>query len=1390
MSARPKDATKDSQKKTKKIVNTQTATIKDTDFDIKQVMDNTERFRLESGLDKYSSVNADALIKALELCKDINYAFMAAQAYAQNIKQIPLAIKIYMMLAGKKHPKSFWYLARIYHDVYGNFDESISWCQQGIDKVNSPACKAFLAFILLFSRRHHPDTNLAYALKILNEACKEYQPANTILGQCFLNGLGTLLPRDTQKAIHHLKLGADPKLKEDNLLQSLAAYLLAGVYASGEGLDAPYPALALEYYKRAASLGHLEAMIWCCKKLIREGASKQDLKEGEDYLNILEKSPIVMQYRERLIDVKNFHGILNKLNNQIQKAFQYFKEAVDLRDSVGKIHIAYLLVHHETDFPNSVLSENRQMAIRYMTSLEKESEIPVKQAALLYKGILLYKESKNDKDIENALSYIKRSALMGSIEAVEFLKKYYFNRKDDCEFAKWQERSANNGCIGDCYDFGQRLLRGDAYVSADKKRAFEYFKQTKAIDSGAGWGMIGLCHLNGYGTPINFEQAYLSFSNAAEKNYHQGIFCQAQCLLYGIGIKENIEQALVLLKKIKDHYPAALLMLGWCALNGMGMPKDINLGLHWMCEAEQQNQKKSNHSIKIELMANFDIFLEKHPIQFFNLGISYLLGIGVSENIDKASELFLKQKDYSLQAISEFFLNPKLLEVHRQKLLPGIKKLLECEHQEVHLQAALALGIYYYEQVKEREESFALLKRVADTKGSEAPKKVLYYLGRCYRDTIGTTRQIKLAFHYLYPLVRDNLVRDNFIFDSLENKEDLSFVAGLLLVGDKDALIEPNPTQAIYLLNQMMESDSPQKEETNGQKNGKSYDKKLKKERRIESLFPDNAPVLYQIALLYLEGTHGLEKNIARAISILRRGAKLEHKESTELLACYLQTNFRLREKDEYSIQSNDDNNVDGILSEDLKIAFELWSILAKGGSLEAEVQHAWCLLNEIGCPQNIDAALKIFEKARDKEYSEAELAFAWAGWNDLAGTVNANQAFNFMRKYKTDEKNENEKSRLSLFGPRLGKDFLALSPEIVSMKKTIRRIRIGLLHLLGFIFPKNLEVAQNLFNHFQKGVLSKELLRIVTDPTLAEDNRFLIINALKSLLNCGDKRLELEIAIVIGSYELDSPTVLDKKPAIECLLNIASKTDPKKIPTGIHQYLAYHYQESKTPLAHIKAIQHLEYIIDREDLDKITCVSIAQQLLVYPEVASRSVKILHTASQNNFRPALMLLCQCYYHGVGVTKDCTKALSFLEPLVQQKDKEACLLLGSELLSGIPSYQPVRALELLRIAAGERKGDAEDESLESMLDTQNALYNLALIYLDGLHGMKKDPVKVVKILQQSLKLNPSFREGQELLASCYLNIFGNKIEFKEVEALLMSPALSGSLEAQNNLGWTF
>lgn len=391
--------------------------------------------------------------------------------------------------------------------------------------------------------------------------------------------------------------------------------------------------------------------------------------------------------------------------------------------------------------------------------IDAQRELRIKQLLTIAET---YKENNN---MDNALKWYERAAVLDNIEAIKFLGKYYLEEQNNETLAvNYLEKAANLGDIESLYELGEYYYNKD-----EDRKAVYYFRQVIGkADKGTYYyneasSYLGTCYFNGWGTEKDYKMAYnLLLPLTLGKNKDtDALVIVAECYFKGLGIDKNIGKALELYTEAANHDD-----------------EDAQIFLvEYYCKGGQKNYVKALPILK-KLVEN------DNEMAKMQLAKCYFYGYGVATDYNKAIELLddidlkdIKDDTKLAYSLGECYYKGINNKIDYQKAI----YLLEPVAAQGDINAQYYLGMSHY-KLNNIDESVKWLSRSASRNNSFAK----YQMALFYFNGIGVNKDYKKAFEIFSRLIH-------------QNHKGISYYLGLCYL--KGLGTDKNYDEAIRLLN-------------------------------------------------------------------------------------------------------------------------------------------------------------------------------------------------------------------------------------------------------------------------------------------------------------------------------------------------------------------------------------------------------------------------------------------------------------------------------------------------------------------------------------------------------------------------------------------------------------
>lgn len=818
-------------------------------------------------------------------------------------------------------------------------------------KENNPSAQYLLSEFYLEGNGVCKNINKAYELM---EASAEngYAWAQLQLAGTYLWGYFYNKKCDYEKGVAYLKMAAEQK--HPRALRMLGYYHIDGLHSIKRCKKK-----AFELMSEAAEYGDNKAIFYLSDFYYYGiGTSKSIKRAVELCKTAADKGVDEAQYSMWL------YFLDGKAKLSYEKAYNYLKSAADcgLADAcnqIGEIH------YEDCEYDN---------AFRYFNTAAKEGNTEgIYNLAECY-----YYGKGTSQNYEKAVDLYIEAAESKHIQATYSLA--------------W------------CYDYGQGTKKND-------KLAFKWYMEAAKLGHTRAINNLGVCYATGKGTKKNIKKAIACYTVAAKHNVAEAINSLGCFYETGNGVDKDIHRAVEMYQKAASlDNKTAMFNLGRCYEFGMGVEKNISTAVDYYIKASQKhkyleklkniNIKKlsaedsakisnrlfeskddDNQKIALEMLINsankgnvdsqrdlgvrlwndkqmhslaviyFSMAATKNePYSVYNLANLYHNGYGVTQNYQKAFELYQKAAELGLpQALFELGNAYEkgyhgIVEADIVKAVEYYKKGAEAGNCDC-LNSLGAMYMYGKGVRRNRKRGFSLFSQAA-----KANLEAKYNIALCYEHGTGTEKSIAKALEIYNTLASSG---DSYSVEKMENAVD--------------KIADPE-----YFFTLALCYDFGKGVECNGEKAIKYY-------TFAADMGHDRAK--HNLAYLYRYGKHDIEINYEKAIKYYSDAADNGIVRSINSLGTlYEEMGEFGKAYEQYLLSSSLDNNIgiynlancykEGIGTEvDLKKAAELLNILVERNHSDAMNILAIIYNNE---NKNEQEAFRLFEQAAINGNKEA----------------------------------------------------------------------------------------------------------------------------------------------------------------------------------------------------------------------------------------------------------------------------------------------------------------------------------------------------------------------------------------------------------------------------------
>jgi TPR repeat protein len=156
------------------------------------------------------------------------------------------------------------------------------------------------------------------------------------------------------------------------------------------------------------------------------------------------------------------------------------------------------------------------------------------------------------------------------------------------EGIRWLSEAAKQNYTPTQFALGEAYLQGIWGLSADLTRGIHWLRIAAEQNYVKVQFSLGLAHKDGSGVPINMQEAVRWFHNAAVQGYARAQHNMGVAYGQGVGVSADPAEAVRWLRKAGEQGLAlSQYNQGW------EVPVDVQLGVHWLCEAAVQGHTQS-----------------------------------------------------------------------------------------------------------------------------------------------------------------------------------------------------------------------------------------------------------------------------------------------------------------------------------------------------------------------------------------------------------------------------------------------------------------------------------------------------------------------------------------------------------------------------------------------------------------------------------------------------------------------------------------------------------------------------------------------------------------------------------------------------------------------------
>lgn len=551
-------------------------------------------------------------------------------------KDIPQALKLYQIASDKGHIKSTYRLGCYYYQK-GNINKAISYLKTGAEHECVDSIINLIAILInekLTTPKNEEEAN-HYIRKLDPYVLNTDQVKNIrdILGK--FHGGDTPVFNETLCLV--LKRMA--VLKNSVACVMISEIYMAGMYGEKKNFDKAKKYVSVDVIKQAQKSGYL--MYHEFEKQILASLKEDSLssKAPESNTNSVLETKVEpeksSQIASKLERVRACFKELNNPNNKVETPEKECREAITLLE----------------------------------TDLIKSEDQKIQSEAQYILGQFYLKSSPAIANKEKAIFHLKAAAELQHEEAYCAIASCYkdgHDIKSQAEYFLWVEKALNSKVKPQSDALvllaGHWLKNPSSHYKP--KEAISLLLKVKRESNGKNkqaLNALAVCKLMGWGEESkNPTEAFQQFEKQS-KNFAEAQNNLGWCLLNGIGTEKDCKKAIEQFKAaITKGSTQAIKNLAWCYLNGLGIDIDLQHAQTLFNEAkekekdliqEQNNGYRSHFGLKYAFYSSDDVDLESILIEnnaalaLKRLAECYLQGCGVTQNAEKAQQLFKKASE-------------------------------------------------------------------------------------------------------------------------------------------------------------------------------------------------------------------------------------------------------------------------------------------------------------------------------------------------------------------------------------------------------------------------------------------------------------------------------------------------------------------------------------------------------------------------------------------------------------------------------------------------------------------------------------------------------------------------------------------------------------------------
>ena len=398
--------------------------------------------------------------------------------------------------------------------------------------------------------------------------------------------------------------------------------------------------------------------------------------------------------------------------------------------------------------------------------------------SMLGLAVCLLKGEVVPQDKYRAAELMRQSAELGNATAASNMVKLYRDGEGveaNIQTAlEWAFKAAELGDADELIDIGSDIFNGNAPYTMDKAKALEYFIFAGNCGSRLGMDNTGVCYNNGYGTPVNKEEAIAWFEKSARLGSEKA-FDNLEKLYEEVYGDTSGERYIALLQEVaKDGYYMAMIKLHECYLEGNYVAKDVDQAMSYLekavddefataCFVKAGYLIDGEHGLpmdKQEAVRLWTIAAEKgHTSSAFNLGLCYRDGEGTEQNVDTSVYWLEKaaadESEKAILNLVDMYLEGKFgAKVDYDKGQEWLEKAVDLGIAD----AFFTLGLHYFQGeygcIQSVDTALDYWKRGSNAGHSGCTKNI----GLCYKNGEGVPQNFSEAISWFEKAVQQGSI--------------------------------------------------------------------------------------------------------------------------------------------------------------------------------------------------------------------------------------------------------------------------------------------------------------------------------------------------------------------------------------------------------------------------------------------------------------------------------------------------------------------------------------------------------------------------------------------------------------------------------------------------------